>query len=372
MLEITRRATGPQEGHLSGATSAVLRRGHELCGPPFFVETLARVEILQACADKPRIYRAQHRRFFGAGMTCAAPRFSSRPLRRGGIVLASGRPIGAAVGDFSEQNRLEVGHEPMRAPRNPRLSPNAIGSCCVRCVCCKGPQRREEGRKAGFSGAAARVAGVEVAGPRGGRAGAVLGASPANPGESRRGPGEPPENRRRRGRRGGRRNPRPRAAPGRELGRVGRDLEPGSRCFTRERRISGGRTSRAPADISRTCSRTNARFGRASLQDSAVWPCFTRERRISGGRTSRAPADISRTCSRTNARFGRASLQDSAARFRGVFHRRAVRAPFGLRGNEATAPVNPAFPGAVSYLRVPICRGAGRFLTVLGFSNGDT
>ena len=329
MLEITRRATGPQEGHLSGATSAVLRRGHELCGPPFFVETLARVEILQACADKPRIYRAQHRRFFGAGMSCAAPRFSSRPLRRGGIVLASGRPIGAAVGDFSEQNRLEVGHEPMRAPRNPRLSPNAIGSCCVRCVCCKGSPQREEGRKAGFSGAAARVQGSRSLGLVAGELGPF--SEPLRPIPAKAGGG--PENRRRTAGEGAGgeagENPRPRAAPGRELGRVGRDLEPGSRCFTRERRISGGRTSRAPADISRTCSRTNARFGRASLQDSA-------------------------------------------ARFRGVFHRRAVRAPFGLRGNEATAPVNPAFPGAVSYLRVPICRGAGRFLTVLGFSNGDT
>ena len=73
-----------QIAHFSGCTFGKCRRGHALCAPPFFV-----------AARAP-----------GA--------------RGGGIVLASVRPIGAAVGNLSAQSRLEAGREPMRTPGNRR------------------------------------------------------------------------------------------------------------------------------------------------------------------------------------------------------------------------------------------------------------
>ncbi len=165
MLEITRRATGPQEGHLSGATSAVLRRGHELCGPPFFVAAPA------PWRDRARFGPSDRRcgrKFFGAKSARSRPRTDAG---------AEKSPA------FPECDRLVL-----RAVRVLQGFAAARGR-----------------PKGGLFGRGGEGAGVEVAGPRGGRAGAVLGASPANPGESRRGPGEPPKNRRRRGRRGGRR-----------------------------------------------------------------------------------------------------------------------------------------------------------------------
>ena len=52
------------------------------------------------------------------------------------------------------------------------------------------------------------------------------------------------------------------------------------------RRKTGGRTSRAPADISRTCSRTFARFVRASLQNFDAGEVFDEKR----GAAQRMPA----------------------------------------------------------------------------------
>ena len=115
-----------QNAHLSGCTFGKSRRGHALCGPPFFV----------------------------------APRAPG--ARVAGIVLASGRPIGAAVGDFSAQSRRKVGREPMRAPRNPRFPPSVIGCISVvnnQCEAArKGARRAFRAQRRGCRGRGRRAA----------------------------------------------------------------------------------------------------------------------------------------------------------------------------------------------------------------------